>query len=388
VKPDKQNQEAEIKGELEHLQARVLELERKQAKEVESEQALRESEALLRQITANYPSSYMSIVEKDLTIGFTSGQEFKKQNLSPDDYVGLTLEQVFGEQAPVVREYYLRTFGGEETSFELYVNNQYQRYKTVPLPNGGSGIERILVVVENVTERKQAQAALEQRTHELGERVKELNCLYGISSLIETPDIMLDEILQGTVDLISPAWQFPAITCARIIFREWVLTSKRFEETQWQQTSPLVMHGKRVGGIQVYYLDEKPEADEGPFLKEERNLLNAIAERLGRVAERFKAEEELEKLATTDPLTGLFNRRHFFNLTEKELERSKRYGHPLSCMMFDIDDFKDVNDTYGHLFGDRVLQEVTQYCQASLRQIDIFARFGGDEFIRPYHGLI
>jgi hypothetical protein len=97
------------------------------------EQALRESEGLLRQIAANYPNSYLSIIEPDLTIGFTAGQEFRNQGLDPAAFVGLTLEQVFGEQAPLVREHYLRTFAGAETEFELFLNDQHQLYRTVPL---------------------------------------------------------------------------------------------------------------------------------------------------------------------------------------------------------------------------------------------------------------
>ena len=98
--------------------------ERKQA-----EQALRDSETLLRTIAENYPDSYLSIIEKDLTIGFTSGQQFKKQNLNPDQFVGMTLEQVFGNHAAVVCGYYSKTFAGQEQSFELFLNNQHQSYR-------------------------------------------------------------------------------------------------------------------------------------------------------------------------------------------------------------------------------------------------------------------
>ena len=126
--------------------------ERKQA-----EDQLRENEQLLRTIAENYPHSYISIVEQDLTIGFTSGQEFRNQNLDPEQFVGLSLEQVFGEQTPVVREHYLKTFAGQEQSFELFANNQYQLYRSVPLYTEDGTISRILSVVENITERKQAE---------------------------------------------------------------------------------------------------------------------------------------------------------------------------------------------------------------------------------------
>ncbi|MBI5021971.1 MAG: PAS domain S-box protein [Ignavibacteriales bacterium] len=121
-----------------------------------AEKSLRENEALLRTIAENYPNSYLSIIEKDLTVGFTSGQEFKKLNLDPEQFVGMTLDQVYGDQTPVVLEHYLKTFAGEERLFELFINNQNQLYRTVPLYAQDGTIPRILSVVENITERKQA----------------------------------------------------------------------------------------------------------------------------------------------------------------------------------------------------------------------------------------
>ena len=122
---------------------------------------------MLRTIAENYPNSYLSIIEKDLTVGFTSGQEFKKQNLDRDQFTGLTLEQVFGDQTPLVREYYLKTFAGKEQSFELYTNEQYQLYRTVPLYALDGTIPRILSVAENITARKEAEVILKENEERL-----------------------------------------------------------------------------------------------------------------------------------------------------------------------------------------------------------------------------
>jgi len=129
---------------------------------VRAEAALRESEKLLRTIADNYPNSFLSIIEKDFTVGFTSGQEFKKLNLDPEQFIGLTLEQVFGDQANIVRKHYKATFDGEERSFELFINNQYQYYCTVPLYAENGTIHRILTVAENITERKQVELELKE----------------------------------------------------------------------------------------------------------------------------------------------------------------------------------------------------------------------------------
>ncbi len=98
------------------------------------------------------------------------------------------------------------------------------------------------------------------------------------------------------------------------------------------------------------------------------------------IEERKKAQSKLERIATLDPLTGLLNRRHFFELTQQELDRSRRYDRPLSVIMMDIDHFKQVNDHFGHLVGDRVIVEVARRIQKALRRIDQACRYGGEEF--------
>jgi two-component system, cell cycle response regulator len=89
----------------------------------------------------------------------------------------------------------------------------------------------------------------------------------------------------------------------------------------------------------------------------------------------------LEKLAITDYLTGIYNVRYFYNRLEEEFSRAERYQLPLSCIMFDIDYFKKINDTFGHRIGDIVLREFAQLVRSYTRKSDIFARYGGEEFI-------
>lgn len=89
----------------------------------------------------------------------------------------------------------------------------------------------------------------------------------------------------------------------------------------------------------------------------------------------------LRRLANTDSLTGLYNRRHFFELAEHEFERAQRYDRPLSVIILDVDEFKQVNDTHGHIAGDRVLQVLAKLCQANLREADLLGRYGGEEFV-------
>jgi diguanylate cyclase (GGDEF)-like protein/PAS domain S-box-containing protein len=98
------------------------------------------------------------------------------------------------------------------------------------------------------------------------------------------------------------------------------------------------------------------------------------------ISSRKTLERRLEHLATTDSLTGLLNRGHFIHTAEVEMERSRRYGRAVSLLMVDIDHFKKINDTYGHMTGDWVLTAFAKLCGDCLRQQDCIARFGGEEF--------
>ena len=154
-------------------------------------------------------------------------------------------------------------------------------------------VERLAALYAIAVQRMRSEEELQDRSHELGGRVKELNCLYGISRLVETPDTSLEEILQGTADLIPPSWQYPEIACARIMLEGKEIATEGCVETPWRQASDISAYGDRVGSLEIFYMEERPERDEGPFLKEERDLINAIAERLGRIIERKRAEERL-----------------------------------------------------------------------------------------------
>ncbi|MCJ7509420.1 MAG: PAS domain S-box protein [Dehalococcoidia bacterium] len=147
----------------------------------------------------------------------------------------------------------------------------------------------------DITERKQMEEALRRQEYELAERAKELNCLYGISVLVDKPGISLQEILQGTADLIPASWQYPQVTCARIIVDGQEFRTANFKETAWRQASNITVSDQRVGSVEVYYLDKRPESDEGPFLKKERTLINAVGERLGHITERKRTQEALRE---------------------------------------------------------------------------------------------
>jgi diguanylate cyclase (GGDEF)-like protein/PAS domain S-box-containing protein len=99
------------------------------------------------------------------------------------------------------------------------------------------------------------------------------------------------------------------------------------------------------------------------------------------ITERKKLQEELRQQATTDELTRISNRRHFMELAQSEIKRAVRFKRPPAIALIDIDHFKQINDTFGHAAGDQALVAFTKICQNLIREIDVFARFGGDEFV-------
>ncbi|MBL7212442.1 MAG: LuxR family transcriptional regulator [Desulfobacteraceae bacterium] len=129
----------------------------------------------------------------------------------------------------------------------------------------------------------------------LRERIKELNCLYGIARLAERHPDSIEDLLRDLVNFLPFSWQHPEITCARIVFKGETYKSKGFKVTKWRQSSRILVYNEPVGEVSIFYLEERPPADEGPFLNEERALLDELAERIGSTAMRISAELELQE---------------------------------------------------------------------------------------------
>jgi signal transduction histidine kinase len=130
----------------------------------------------------------------------------------------------------------------------------------------------------------------------LRERVKELTCLYGIARLVEQQDLTLPEILQSIAELLLPAMLYPESALARITLPEQVYQTGAFQEGNGRLEANILLNEKIVGRVEVSYKDEKPTRDEGPFLKEERDLVDAVAREIALILERKQAEAEQIRL--------------------------------------------------------------------------------------------
>jgi diguanylate cyclase (GGDEF)-like protein/PAS domain S-box-containing protein len=211
----------------------------------------------------------------------------------------------------------------------------------------------------------------------------------------------------GVIQWVNPAWvKLTGYTreesvghTPRIIKSE--THGPAFYKTMWDTIlAGQVWHGVMVNRRKdgAVYFEEQTIT---PVLDGNGNVTHFIAikldisQRRQAEAELQKTKEELEKanlelksafeheqhLAQTDALTGINNRRYLFKLATHEFDIARRYGQPLSVVMFDLDHFKEVNDTFGHILGDRMLEHVAKFANTQLRDVDLIGRYGGEEFL-------
>ncbi len=159
--------------------------------------------------------------------------------------------------------------------------------------------------------------------------------------------------------------------------REGPLARARREATEdgAVMVAPLGYRGKIFGVITAVNRRDEPE-----FTNNDLTLLEAMANQAAMAIENARLFEEVERLAVTDELTGLNNRRGFFDLGRREMERAQRTHRPVTALMLDLDGFKRINDTFGHAVGDEVLRHLGDRCRRAVRDIDLVGRYGGEEF--------
>jgi PAS domain S-box-containing protein len=197
----------------------------------------------------------------------------------------------------------LKDIAASQKNFQKLQNKNHVRFEDLPLvaKDGKkinvefvsnvyevAGEKTIQCNIRDITERKQLERQAQKR-------IKELQAFFSFAEITEQPHITLDQVYQKVADILPKSWQYTDIACARTTLGDKEFRTKNFRESTWMQFAPVKVQGAVVGKIEVGYLDERPEADEGPFMKEERMLINALAERLGRITERMRLRQEFQR---------------------------------------------------------------------------------------------
>ena len=179
-------------------------------------------------------------------------------------------------------------------------------------------------VGRDITDRKHAEDKSSELLHDLGERVKELTALHRAARILQNEELPMPDLLQQFIAVLPPGWQYPGITAARIRLGELEFTTPNFKPTPWIQRADFSVAEGLQGAIEVVYLEERPAEQEGPFLAEERNLIDSLAEMLRTAIERKRADEMLRENETAlqasyDRIQDLAGRL----ITAQEAERSR-----------------------------------------------------------------
>jgi len=282
----------------EEVEQTFRKLEEETKRRQKAEKALQKSEERYRDLFENAPNAYFFISGEDGSILRCNTASMKLLGYDRAALMGMKVFDLYADtpygisKAQNVFKRFKKGESIRDVELQMRHKDGYPIWVSLSVEpvkdNNGNIIESRSVVID-ISEHKRSEEVL-------GERVKELNCLYGISHLVEKRGISLEEIIQGTVNLIPSSWQYPEITCARIILGDQESKTKNFRVTDWRQACDITVHGMLSGTVEVYYLEGKPACHEGPFLKEERTLINTIARRLARIIERMRREKEIRLL--------------------------------------------------------------------------------------------
>lgn len=232
--------------------------------------------------------------------------------------------------------------------------------------------------------REARDAALEAN-RQLERRMRQINCLYGVSRVLESPELPLQVAMEEVVSLVPGAWLRSEtigirLTCLNGLLPTGFVESDGFVETPWRLEAQVFAGSMPAGRIEICWAEGRPAEGGEAFAATERELVRELARRIGLAMERACVQKELVQLATTDFLTTAYNRRHFLQLAGAELARAGRYGRPVTVMMLDLDHFKRVNDERGHAAGDEALKAFVGLIKDVLRDQDRLGRMGGEEF--------
>lgn len=343
-------------------------------------EALRQSERLLREITDHLPV-LISLLDTEERIRFANGTYQEWFGLPPEKVVGQTLRTLYGETVYATLQPYLaRALGGERVVYERTMQTPAgeRQVQVTLVPQYGSGSVRgLYAMVLDVTAQRRAQARLALSEERLNLAIE------GSDQALFDWHIARNTLYQSAQASVLRGGPAVDVTMAPSIPLEWMHP----DDAPGLRTAIV---GTLKGDLPALRSEYRVRTLNGQWrwvLSRGRVVERDAAGRGLRLAgthvdvtARHELEDRLRQLAEFDALTGLPNRRLFLDRLDGALARARRHHRAMALMFFDVDRFKEVNDTYGHEAGDQVLCAVAQRLQAGLRASDTVARLAGDEF--------
>ena len=334
------------------------------SKRHEAERNLREYENVLE----NY-DSMVTVVDKDHQYLLVNEAFLARRKLKREEVVGKHSRQILGDDAyQLILPWLERCFKGEKIDYEMeqtYEDNgrRFLHIGYYPMHAQDGTVDRVVAIIRDVTTLREAQAD-RQRVFEL------------------SLDLLSVTGKSGVLREINTAWERTlGWTKKELTSKPWIEFVHPDDREATLESVEELYEGNPVIGFENRYICKDGSTkwlSWNSYPDMQRHEILAVARD---ITDRKGYEENLRELATTDPLTNLYNRRHFMERAQEELTRSKRYNEHLSFLVIDIDHFKKINDTYGHDVGDRVLKQMSDLCGRSLRANDFIGRLGGEEFV-------
>jgi len=265
-------------------------------------QELVESEERYRNLYENAPDMYISVSPETGRIIRCNEEVIRNTGYSKEEIIGRPVLEMYH---PDYLEKVKKTFQqfattGEVRDVELQVRCKDGSRLEVSLNVSALRDTAGKIIYSysswrDITERKKAEEEIKDINIKLKERVKELKCLYEITTLVEKPGISLEAIIEGTVTLIHSALQYAETASVKIIFGAKEYKTRNFKDTIWKQSTDIIVDEKPAGNIDICYLEERPGMDKGAFQKEEISLTKNIAERLGKTIEKEQGKIKLQQ---------------------------------------------------------------------------------------------
>lgn len=399
-----------IEGHLGLLYTRQ-QLEAEVRKRKESEKALEESENKFKSIT-EYATDGILMVDSDYHLIYVNQKLCKITGYNESELIGRDFRTLLDKTSLLlVAERYTKRQRGEEvpSSYEFHIitkdgQKRLLEASSTIIKNKHQNVQTI-AHIRDITNRKKTEEALRKERNQLEELHKAVDLL----QKCDTEEELYRKALQVTGNIL----QFDYCTIYSVEGKKLIpkaFTLEAFPEgskphhlddgiagltlrkeksfrgedlKKWKEANPSrddiksfmsIPIGKK-GVLQAF------SKQKGTFSQQDLNLANIFAGHLREEIARFRLEKKLREEAIHDPLTGLFNRRFFNQSIKKELARCKRYNSSFGFLMIDVNRFKEINDKYSHLTGDKVLKEVAELLKKNVRDADTVVRYGGDEFL-------